>query len=160
IWELTRGQEVATYRGHEGGVLAVAFRDNQEVVSLDGNLTVRTWDATRCPEYRTFRTWTALNAAVSRDRPRGPAAARQFDPNNRASHTFVWDAETGQLLMKYSDDSESPAKVAFSPDGKFVASAISIGIANGVVRVWDAGTGELVRTLPDRSPVAGGPAHV
>src|SRR5262249_13622141 len=53
-----------------------------------------------------------------------------------------------------------PRQVAFSPDGQFVASAISIGIAEGVVRIFDAGTGKLVRNLPDHGPAARGPAHL
>jgi WD40 repeat protein/serine/threonine protein kinase len=160
IWELTTGQEVATYRSHERGVVAVAFRDNRQVVSLDGNRTARTWDATRGPEYRTFRTWTAWHAAISADGRRVAAAASQFDPKNRGFHTLVWDAETGQVLMKYENKWEGPRMVAFSPDGKQVASAISIGSTDSVVRVRDASTGVLIRNLPDQSPAALGPAHL
>src|SRR5262249_50253549 len=104
IWELATGREVAVYRGHENGVRLVAFRDDGRVVSLDGNRTIRTWDASRAPEYRTFRTWIAKHAAISSDGRRVAAAASQFDPTDardKAFHTFVWDAETGRMLMKY-----------------------------------------------------------
>jgi WD40 repeat protein/serine/threonine protein kinase len=163
IWELATGREVAVYRGHEGGVVEVAFRGDGRVVSLDGNRTLRAWDATRCPEYRTFRTWTAHHAAFSSDGRRLAAAASQFDPadpENKGFHTFVWDADTGRMLMKCWDkgDKESPRQVAFNPDGKLVAAAISIGIAEGVVRIFDVETGKIVRSLPEKG--ARGAAHI
>jgi WD40 repeat protein/serine/threonine protein kinase len=163
IWDLATGREVAVYRGHENGVAAVAFREDGRVVSLDGTRTVRTWDPTRGPEYRTFRTWGGPHAALSSDGRRVAAAASQLDPanpTNKGFHTFVWDAETGRMLMKYEEHTGSPKMVAFSPDGKLVASAVSTGIANGVVRVFDVGTGAIVRNLPDQGPAALGPAHV
>ncbi len=159
LWDLATGREIAVYRGHTGGVIAVAFQGDGRVVSVDGTRTVRTWDATRCPEYRTFRTWTAWHAALSNDGRRLAAAASQFDPKNRGFHTFVWDAETGQLLMKHEERSATPWMVAFSPDGKRVASAIA-NSTNGVVRVWDVETGAVIRNLPDQSPAARTPAHL
>jgi WD40 repeat protein len=163
IWELATGRELAVYRGHERGVVGVAFQENGKVVSLDGNRTVRTWDATRAPEYRTFRTLRALHAAVSSDGRRIAAAAGQLDPMNLTSrgwHTLVWDADTGRLLMKHEERWGSPRQVAFSPDGKFVASAIASGIAEGVVRIFEVDTGKIVRTLPDQGPMAAGVAHL
>jgi WD40 repeat protein len=163
IWELAMGREIATYRGHEGGVVGVAFRDDGRVVSLDGNRTVRTWDATRGAEYRTFRTWGGPHAAVSSDGRRVAAAASQLDPanpTNKGFHTFVWDAETGQILMKNEGEFDNQRMVAFSPDGKLVATAIAVGSTKGVVRVFEAGTGKLVRNLPDHGPAAFGPAHI
>ena len=84
IWDLETGREIASYRGDEAGVGAVAFRNNRRVVSLDRNRILRTWDAGRGPEYRTFRTWGAWHAALERRRPprrrrRQPVRPHQSD---------------------------------------------------------------------------------
>ena len=57
----------------------------------------------------------------------------------------VWDAQTGQELLYPQGHRAAGASVAFSPDGKRLASA---GIRSpGEVKVWDAQTGQELLTL-------------
>ena len=50
----------------------------------------------------------------------------------------VWDAQTGQELLSFKGTSAYVSSVAFSPDGKRLASASWAA----TVKVWDAQTGQ------------------
>ena len=52
----------------------------------------------------------------------------------------VWDAQTGQELVSLKGHTGGVTSVAFSPDGKRVAS-----VCDDAVKVWDAQTGEELR---------------
>jgi WD40 repeat protein len=60
----------------------------------------------------------------------------------------IWDFRTGEKLLSFDTD-EVIQSLAFSPDGRMVATGGSFG--NSLVRLWSAGTGELLRTLEGHS---------
>src|SRR5262249_4234759 len=57
-----------------------------------------------------------------------------------------WDAQTGQVLLTIKDFTPRFPKVAFSPDGKRLASAGGPSWKQGEVKVWDAQTGQELLT--------------
>jgi WD40 repeat protein len=58
----------------------------------------------------------------------------------------IWDADTGRLVHALDQGTDSPVRsVAFSPDGKWVASGSSS--EDATVKIWDVGTGQLLRML-------------
>ena len=70
-----------------------------------------------------------------------------LDGSRVADPTRVWDAVTGQLVAQLQDPTQQqvPDQVAWSPDGKRIASADSLNMQPPVI--WDAQTGELLLTL-------------
>jgi WD40 repeat protein/DNA-binding SARP family transcriptional activator len=69
------------------------------------------------------------------------AIAHQNDP---PCPFVIWDLETGEKVLALSDQPEVAAYyAAWSPDGHYILS----GSLDGVARVWDASSGEVVRQL-------------
>jgi WD40 repeat protein/tRNA A-37 threonylcarbamoyl transferase component Bud32 len=62
----------------------------------------------------------------------------------------LWDATTFQVkrTLKHS---AHPSIVAFSPDGRRLASIAASGNQLGAVTLWDVATGEAIRTLPAKN---------
>src|SRR5262249_55548144 len=74
----------------------------------------------------------------------GPAEPRN---HHRFSDVSVWETATGQHLHTLKGHTERVSCVVFSADGRWLAS----GSHDHTVRLWDAGTGTLVRTFEQRS---------
>ena len=62
----------------------------------------------------------------------------------------LWDVVRGRLLRRLPKQPNSVEAVAFSPDGKIVASESQVGIspfAPGVIKLWDVTTGRELNQL-------------
>src|SRR5262249_49425361 len=145
---------------NDRGVFRLAFTaDGQQVLSLDrSGRTLKFWDATRGPESRPLRCRASWHAAFSPDGRRVATAAQHATANLFGA--VLWDVDSGQEQMKFGTPSDSGRAVAFSPDGNFLAAAVSQGLATGGVKIWDVRTGKLVRALPDLDSAALGPTSL
>jgi len=59
----------------------------------------------------------------------------------------VWDIRSGKMLWTHTAESQEAAGMAFSPDGKMLASAGSGERKNKAARLWDVRTGKLIKTI-------------
>jgi WD40 repeat protein len=65
-----------------------------------------------------------------------------------ADDIAIFDARTGELVRTLTGLPTGAYRVAFSPDGKYLAGAKHrFGDASSVGKVWDVGTGEITATL-------------
>ena len=64
----------------------------------------------------------------------------------------VWDYNSGKILLALGKELQSAEAVAFSPDGRLLAAAVTAGGRRGqAVQIWDLATGQLVQDLREHT---------
>jgi WD40 repeat protein/serine/threonine protein kinase len=154
LYDVLSGQETLTLRGHTFPVGAVAFSpDGHRLGSMGTDGTVKVWDVSSGQQTLTFQghvpsitgIFGAYCVAFSPDGRRIASTAPHFIPGKGASDSLVkvWDAASGREILILSGHTARVDKVAYSPDGRRIASASH----DGTVRFWDATSGQEVSTL-------------
>jgi WD40 repeat protein/serine/threonine protein kinase len=156
IWPVWREQEPLDWEAHSGTVVCVAFSpDGKRLASSSFNHgreggpaggEAKVWDAASAHELLTFH--------------RQPLGGLTFSPDGRrlasseGKTVKIWDATTGNAVWTSPEQRAPLSTIAFSPDGRSVASGSAdlSGRVHAEVKLWDAQTGELRRTLLAFSP--------
>lgn len=147
IWDMQRGNLLATWHGHYDDVHHLEFSPNGDILasaSRDG--TVKLWDAVDHVNYpvrdRNSTPRHSLNAH------NGEVHSLAFSPNHRFLVTagadgkvHLWDWKTGQHLRGLVSTASEIWSVAVSPDGETLAT----GSKDGTVQLWNLHSGRPFR---------------
>jgi WD40 repeat protein/serine/threonine protein kinase len=171
IWDVASGRELRTLQGHsagiQGGLSGVTWAayspDGQRLATTSWDGTVKLWDMRDDQETLTLpgHAHTVLSVAYSPD-------GRRLATSSADGTARIWDTATNQTILTLDGHSGtvlptvftpndrrpkpdpstvkeifSVLSVAYSPDGRRLAT----GHADGLAKVWDAATGELLLTL-------------
>jgi WD40 repeat protein/serine/threonine protein kinase len=144
VWDAGTGDSLFTLPGHTDWVMGVAFSPvGSTLASIGEDGTLRIWDAATGQESAALPT----HPDKSWNAPCNPA----FSPDGRrvacpgADHTItVWDIASGQNVLTCRGHTSQVIAVAFSPDGKQLASTCG---GDHIAKLWDAATGQEIRPL-------------
>ena len=160
IWEASSGRLLRTLTGgNTSQVLSVSWSpDGRKIVSGSKDDTVRIWEASsgRLLHTLTGHTGNVLSVSWS---PDGSKIVSGSD-----DHTVrIWEAPSGRLLSTLTGHMGNVTSVSWSPDGSKIVSGsnrpdgskIVSGNNDDTVRIWNASTGRLLRTLTENTDSVG-----
>jgi WD40 repeat protein/tRNA A-37 threonylcarbamoyl transferase component Bud32 len=158
LWNAQTGQEIATLTNQATRVTSVAFHPSgQQLASADSTGKIRIWNldgATTRASSRRPIIWAAHADEISCLVFSPDASGHWLASAGLDRKVKLWESTTGRelgVLPPLRDDSGAktarghlgPVKsLAFSPDGKLLASAGGPGARAGEVIVWDPATGD------------------
>jgi len=159
IWDLQTGQEIRSLNGESDATpsfiwsATLAFSpDGKRLASgFWGDDTVKIWDVHQDLNPRTFNI-EGGHGTISSDFKRLASASPAWPGKTAELPVMIWDAETGQQTKTLNGHTNSLYGVAFSPDGKLLASGDGgerpgPDFIPGVVKIWDIQTSRELFTL-------------
>jgi WD40 repeat protein len=153
LWDAGTGKELATLRGPGGTVTRVAFsqKDGKTLASGSYDYSVRLWDVPARQQRLVLPVEGPVwDLALSKD-------GKSLAAGTWEGYLKLWDAATGQERASIKGHTAYVECVAFSVDGKLLASGSGRHSLTFDVQLWDVVTGPERAILPPdeakRSPV-------
>jgi WD40 repeat protein len=123
--------------------------DGQRIASSSNDGTVRIRDVNSGRELQTLEHGRGVKAlAFSPDGTRLATACEFLDRDCKNRSIIFWKPGTGEILRQFPVSDNSIEDLAFSPDGKLLAS---VGY-EAPVRLWDISSGAEIRHFAIRNP--------
>jgi WD40 repeat protein len=139
LFEAATGKEQARSSGHRGPVSALVIAaDGKTIVSKGADNTIRRWDAATGKELNHF-TVPGGTTVVAFSPDAASVALGNIDNSIR-----VHETATGKEVYQAKGHANGIAAIAFSPDGKTMASR---GSADNAIRLYDAVKGSDLKQI-------------
>lgn len=145
-------------QAEKNSVSLVCFSPDGKRLACDAHNRVKVWDTETGQLVLTLEghSNTVTCLTYSPDGQRIASGGGAYDWKLRKwlhGEVRVWDAASGKQLLHFKDQTETVHGLAFSPDGKRIASGSGkIGQKkSGEVKIWDAANGEVLVNVKGRN---------
>ncbi|MDR0495756.1 MAG: WD40 repeat domain-containing protein [Treponema sp.] len=146
IWDAANGREITRMAGHNEPVSGIIFSPNgRQLVSTAGrDSAIKIWDAVSGQLLRSISQSGIANISFSADG--SFIAGTGPGPGNNAK---IWNVSNGNEIRTLTGHTGNINSVAYSPNGRQILTASN----DRSIKIWDAGSGQCVRTINCDSPV-------
>jgi WD40 repeat protein len=164
IWDSNTGQQVITFRGFTKETCVAFSSDGNRLAASSMDGTIQLWDATPLTGGDDYSRHTLPHPLpisaldISQDGSRLACGLGLSETPGEKDRMFIWKTATGQTLQTLPGQVVIVFSLAFSPDGRFLASVgDDPSPPSGVhtVKVFDLNTGRAAFS-PDPFPGYGG----
>jgi len=142
LWDIGNGHLVKTFKGHGTSAEFIRFSPNGSVLAASSLSGVELREAASGRVIKSHSANYGKNFAFPRDGGWFALA--------RHGNVLLMDTVSGQETKTLTGSDKWVTSVAVSPDGRLVAASSSYG---KTIKLWDAGTGSVLRELEDDSIV-------
>ena len=159
VWDVKSGKQLHRIRNRTGSFRCVAFSPEGRFIVSGDSQGAQVWNTETGRKIRdlTGPPMPVGSIAFSPDGKtilgaRGPGEGRDYGKNGEFR---IWDAETGRLIRALSQDKPGVNSLAWSPDGKRIATVAAVldektMAAHHDVIVWNAKLSRRIFTLRTR----------
>jgi RNA polymerase sigma factor (sigma-70 family) len=137
VWEVATGKEVRRLGDGKEGAWTIALSPDGKVLASSPGKVIRLWDVATGKELHTFGSGSILRVRFS---PDGKTLATA---GSKDRVVRLWDVADGKELRTLEGHEATHPCLAFSPDGRFLAT----GDTGGTIRLWDPTTGQELRQI-------------
>ena len=144
LWDAHTGQELQAFEGHIGEVFSAIFSpDGTRLATADTAGVAKLWDIQTGQQLLTMRE-ESVSAIINQlgFSPDGKRLVMACE-DGEMGWASIWDAVTGEKLIRLSGHTIQVRSAAFSPDGRSLATAS----ADRTIKIWDASDGTELRTI-------------
>ncbi len=138
LWDVTSGEVIQTFTGHERNVQDIVFSDDgQTLISVSDDNTIRVWDVPSGEE--------RLKIELEGRSPFVLLADEGIITAHTENHIALWSLEDGTLLGEFVGHEDIVESGTLSNDGQYLLS----GSADNSAIIWDLATRAILQRFPD-----------